>query len=72
MSKTGKMADPSFHQDEVIHDRIFAPKRGGYNPSLNQYRVTYRNLNLADENGMASPLPSLSLKIRVIINQCIR
>ena len=38
-------------QDEAIHNRIFAAKRGGYEPCLNHYRALYRDLNLADENG---------------------
>ncbi|KAL8777449.1 MAG: hypothetical protein Q9213_007863 [Squamulea squamosa] len=36
-------------QDERIHNRIFAVNRGGYNPSLNQYRAIYRNLNFDDD-----------------------
>ncbi|KAL8727336.1 MAG: hypothetical protein Q9166_006104 [cf. Caloplaca sp. 2 TL-2023] len=46
--------------DETIHNSIFAPKRGGYNPSLNHYRANYRNLSLADENAIPPSAANLT------------
>ncbi|KAK3167934.1 hypothetical protein OEA41_004380 [Lepraria neglecta] len=52
--------------DEAVHNRIFAPERGGYDPALNHYRALYRDLNLQDENVIPKSATNLTKPVLLL------
>ncbi|KAL8728162.1 MAG: hypothetical protein Q9181_005436 [Wetmoreana brouardii] len=53
-------------EDEMIHNRIFAAGRGGYEPTLNHYRALYRDLNLADENAIPKSTANITKPVLLL------